>query len=148
MPREERGATRGCGSEGAIYPACSVYCNCPYKLVSIGLGYWDQNPGTHTRPDIPLTAIPLNRKRNGITDPGSGMQNQPCAANVWSPRPRVGHHIGRPPTCPNGGLLSIAATSDGTTRSVNANSAAQPRSSIVLLSDTSQTTSGCFHSVI
>jgi hypothetical protein len=115
--------------------------------VSIGLGYWDQNPGIHTRPDIPLTAIPLNRKRNGITDPGSGMQNRPCAANVWSPRPRVGHHISRPPTCPNGGLLSIAATSDGTTRSVNANSAAQPRSSIVFLSDTSQTTSGCFHSV-
>ena len=60
-----------------------------YKLVTMDIWYWDQNPGIHTRPDIPLTAIPLNRKRNGITDPGSGIQNRPCAANVWSMRPRV-----------------------------------------------------------
>ena len=85
----------------------------------------------------------MNRKRNGITDPVSGMQNQPRAANVL-PLRLVRDHIGRSLTCP---ILGSFCHVIGTTRSVNANSAAQPRSSIVFLSDTSQTTSGCFHSV-
>ena len=87
----------------------------------------------------------MNRKRNGITDPVSGMQNQPRAANVLPLRIVVSPH--RPvPDVPHFGLLLPRHV--GTTRSVNANSAAQPRSSIVFLSDTSQTTSGCFHSVL
>ena len=46
----------------------------------------------------------MNRKRNGITDPVSGMQNQPRAANVLPLRLVVSPH--RPvPDVPHFGLL-------------------------------------------
>ena len=132
---------------GAICIQLSVYCNCPYKLVSIGLGYWDQNPGIHTRPDIPLTAIPLNRKRNGITDPGSGMQNRPCAANVWSPRPRVVTTSAGPRRAPMVGSFPLLPRLTGS----HAQSTPTPLRNLALRScpfpDTSQMASGCFHSV-
>ena len=111
------------------------------------IGCWDQNPGTDTRPDIPLTAIPLT---------ASGMESlilfQGCRVDLAlpmcglrSPGPRVGHHIGRPPTCPNCGLLlpRLSGPHAQPTPTPLRNLALRP----CPFPGTSQTASGCFHSV-